>query len=96
MKKSRSLLDGSSLLDTSLSYVITLAPWLVRFVVSQNRHLLQSCADPECFVREGPTQLFFSRGREGPNTTKSGPIVGPQFRWRADDGPSWNAGLVAL
>ena len=53
--------------------------------------------------------LFFLGGmvflvNEGdPNTTKSGPssarkrtAISMAFRWRADDGPTLNAGLVAL
>ena len=52
--------------------------------------------------------LFFflhviDEGREDPNTTISGPSSARQrnaikmaFHWRADDGPTLNAGLVAL
>ena len=49
--------------------------------------------------------LFFlvDEGREDPNTTISGPSLAQQrnaikmaFHWRADDGPTLNAGLVAL
>ena len=35
-----------------------------------------TCADPECFVRGGPTLTGFfivDKGREDPNTTISGP-----------------------
>ena len=44
--------------------------------------------------------LFF-KGREDPNITKSGPSPARQRNainsgWRADDGPTLNAGLVAL
>ena len=50
-----------------------------------------SCGDQESFVREGPNMTtFFYKGREDPSTTISG------LRWRADDGPILNAGLVAL
>ena len=68
-----------------------------------------SCPDPESFVRGG-VQLrqhffffLFDEGREDPNTTISGAIIGPPakrhlmaFLWRADDGPLLNADLVAL
>ena len=49
--------------------------------------------------------IFFlvDEGRKVPNTTISGPSLACQrnaikmaFRWRADDGPTLNAGLVAL
>ena len=66
-------------------------------------------ADPESFFRGGPTLTTFffvflvAEGKEDPNTTKSGPSSARQrsailmaFRWRADDGPTLNAGLVAL
>ena len=35
--------------------------------------------------------------REDPNNNKSGPSWAHQhtFRWRDDDSPTWNAGLVA-
>ena len=42
-----------------------------------------TCADPESFVRGGPTLTFFlfvflfDEGREDPNTTISGAIIGP-------------------
>ena len=68
-----------------------------------------SCADPENFVRGGSALTsFFSfflvnQGRAGLNTTISVPASARQrnairmaFRWRADDVPSLNAGLVAL
>ena len=42
-------------------------------------------------------------GREDPNNTKSGPssarqrnVIEMAFRWRDDNGPTLNAGLVAL
>ena len=64
-----------------------------------------TCADPECFVRVGPTftTLFLvDEVREGPNTTLSGSSLANQqntikvaFRWRADDGQTLYAGLVA-
>ena len=38
--------------------------------------------------------LKFDEGRKDPNTTVSGPSTA--FRWRADDSPTLNAGLVAL
>ena len=56
---------------------------------------VQPCADPESYVREGPTLTFFlvDEGREDQNTTIGGPSSA--FRWRADNGPTLNAGLVA-
>ena len=46
---------------------------------------------------------FVDEGIEDPNTTINGPLSSRQqntiqmvFRWRADDGPILNAGLVAL
>ena len=55
----------------------------------------------------GPTVIFFffflivfflvDEGRGDPNTTISGPSSGHQrIRWCAGDGPTLNAGLVAL
>ena len=51
------------------------------------------CGDPESFVREGPnmTTFFYDKGREDPIYHYK-----RAFRWRADDGPILNAGLVAL
>ena len=47
--------------------------------------------------------FLLCEGREDQNSTKSGPSSAHQgnaikmaFRWRADDGPTLNAGLVAL
>ena len=47
--------------------------------------------------------LFLDEGREDPNSTKSGISSARQrnailmaFRWRVDDGPPLNAGLVAF
>ena len=47
--------------------------------------------------------FLFDEGRKDPNTTISGPSMASQrnavqivFRWQADDGPTLNAGLVAL
>ena len=62
---------------------------------------LISCADPDTL-----TTFFFSflvnEGREDPNSTKSGPYsarkrnaIQMAFRWRANDCPTLNAGLVA-
>ena len=52
------------------------------------------CADPESFVRGGPTLTTFlvdeGRGSKDQNTTKMA------FRWRANDGLTLNDGLVAL
>ena len=62
-------------------------------------------ADPESFVRGGPTLtfffffFFFDEGRNYSNTTISGPSTARQrnaiqmaFRWQADGGPTLNAG----
>ena len=63
---------------------------------------------PRKFCQRGPNSenVFFfiiDEGREGPNTTKIGPSSTGQlnaiemaFHWWADDGPTLNAGLVAL
>ena len=60
---------------------------------------VQPCADPESYVRGGPTLTFLvDEGREDQNTTIEGPSSARQrntFRWRADNGPTLNAGLVA-
>ena len=47
--------------------------------------------------------FLVDEGRNGPNSTKSGPASTRQrkaikmaFPWRADDGPTLNSGLVAL
>ena len=60
------------------------------------------------FFRGGPSFFMFffflvDQGREDPNTAINGPSLARQqyailmvFRWRADDGPTLNAGLVAL
>ena len=42
--------------------------------------------------------ILVDEGREDPNTTISGPSLARQrgVRWRADGGPTLNAGLVAL
>ena len=67
-----------------------------------------TCADPESFVRGGPTlttffflSFYFDEGGGSEYHYKRG-IVGPPakrhlvaFRWRVDDGPTLNAGLVA-
>ena len=46
-----------------------------------------TCADTESFVRWGPTLTFFLPLKAGHHRA---------FRWRADGGPTLNAGLVAL
>ena len=54
------------------------------------------------FCQKGPNLDGFlvDEGREDPNTTISGPMQRNTFKmafhWRADDGPTLNAGLVAL
>ena len=65
---------------------------------------LETWADPESFVREGPNLITFFLVDEGiadPNVTINGPSSTRQgnlmvFRWHVDDGPTLNAGLVAL
>ena len=59
----------------------------------------QTCVDPESLARSGPTLTM----REDPNSTNSEPssarqrnVISMAFRWRADDGITLNAGLVAL
>ena len=67
----------------------------------------EPCADPESFVRGGPTltTFFFNLmgWREDRNATTSGPSSARHrnanemtFRWHADNGPTLNAGLLAL
>ena len=54
------------------------------FGISGNLFSFCKCADPESFVRGGPTlTAFFSvdEGREYPNTTKSGAIIGPVAKY---------------
>ena len=57
------------------------------------------------FIRGGPNLIafFYDEWRKDQNTTISGPSSAPQrkaiemaFLWRADDGHTFNAGLVAL
>ena len=67
-----------------------------------------SGADPEQFVRGGPTLtgvFLGDGGKEDPNTTTRRAIIGPPakrhlndvyFCWRADNGFTLNAGLKAL
>ena len=61
-----------------------------------------TCADPESFVRGGPTLttiFLIDEGREDPNTTINGSTSAhqqTQFKWRADVGPTLNADLVAF
>ena len=68
---------------------------------------LSSCTDSESFFIAGPNLrcfiCVFVAGREDPNTTISRPSSVRQqnaillaFPWRADDGLTLNAGLVAL
>ena len=56
-------------------------------------------------ISQRGSNIFFlvDEGREDPNTTKSGPSSTSQrnaiemaFRWRVDDGPTFNSGLVAF
>ena len=58
--------------------------------------LIKTCADPESFVRAGPTLTFFlfvflvDEGGEEPNTTISGPSSARQrnaIKWRFAGGP---------
>ena len=57
-----------------------------------------------CQRRSNSGRVFLvDKGREDPNTTKSGPSLTCQrkaiymaFHWQADDGPTLSAGLVVL
>ena len=80
---------------------------IIKSTVSDFIFDTDSCADPESFVRGGPTLLmlffFIFLGREYRSSVNSGPIMTRQrnaikmaFRWRVDDCPTLNAGLVAL
>ena len=56
--------------------------------------IVYTCADPESFVRGGPTLTTFflvGEGRDDPNTTKSGPSTA-----RKRNGPTLISGVVAL
>ena len=74
-------------------------------MAAQPPHLL-TCADPEIFVRGGSNfdnDFLVDKGSEDPNNNISGPLSARQgnaiqmaFRWRANDGPTLNADLVAL
>ena len=64
-----------------------------------------SCADPESFVRGGPTLTTFLFSLMRGDIIQIPLLAGHQwpasetpmaFRWRADDGPTLNDGLVAL
>ena len=60
-----------------------------------------SCADPESFVRVRPTldlTTFLLRGEmtKIPSSARQRNAISMAFRWPADDGPTLNAGLVAL
>ena len=55
------------------------------------------------FPRGGPTFSLVDERSDDPNTTKSGPssthlqnAIKMEFCWRADDGPTLNAGLAAF
>ena len=48
----------------------------------------KACADPESFIREGPTLTTFFLADDYHYKRA--------FRWRTDDGPTLNTGLVAL
>ena len=73
---------------------------------SKSRVYHFTCADPESFVRGGPifdNVFLVDNEREDPNSTISGPSLARQrnankmaFHWRADDGPTLNAGLADL
>ena len=63
------------------------------------------CADLERFVRGCPNLIrcfffFFlflvDKGIEDPNTIIMKWAISMAFRWQADNGPTLNAGLVAL
>ena len=59
-----------------------------------------ACADPESFVRGGPSlTCLFSKLMNG-ERIKIALMIDPQakrhWRWCADDGPTLNAGFIAL
>ena len=63
------------------------------------------CAIQKVLSEDNVVDFFFifDEGRKDPNTTMSGRVSARQrnviqmaFRWRADDGPTLNAVLVAL
>ena len=98
IRENKILAKSSELRDCEhISYVSILA-------VSQNQpilNLFHAHARTQNVLPEGSNSdkvffnffFLFDEGREYPNTTKSGPSMA---RWRADDGPAFNAGLVAL
>ena len=57
-----------------------------------------TCVDPGSFVRGGSTLTTFlvDEGREDPQNAGQPRPASEAFRWRDDDGPTLNAGLVAL
>ena len=59
-----------------------------------------ACVDPESFVRRGPTlTCLFFKLMSG-ERIKIALIIGPpakhHWRWCADDGPTLNAGFIAM
>ena len=73
-----------------------------KIVYSCANNALLSCADPESFTRGNATFLFFFfliRGKRIQVAHKAShpwPASEMAFRWRADDGPTLNAGLAAM
>ena len=83
--------------------IVPTSSFVCLFWVEVVRPSQQTCAHPEGFVRGGPTLYFCDEGKEDPDTTKSRPLFSRQqnaikmaFHRRADDGPTLNAGLVAI
>ena len=58
------------------------------------------CADPESFFSKGSNFFFVNEWKYtttfGPSSARQLNAISMAFRWRADDGPTLNAGLVAL
>ena len=50
------------------------------------------------FCQRGSNNVFFDEWKEDPIRTKSGPLKHhfKELSWRADNGPTLNAGLVKL
>ena len=80
-------------------FLIILTIFAHRYAIS-TKISCAACADPESCVR---LTLLVDEGRENPNTTINVPSSARQrntiemaFCWRANDGATLNAGLVAL
>ena len=61
--------------------------------------MILTCADQESFASGGPTLTSFfyeEREEEGIQIAIKADAILMAFHWRADDGPTLNAGWVAL